>query len=135
MRSAPAPDGPSISPASSEPFSLPDLQHRWTVVKKLQSTKSRDAILCVDGQGALGGYGEYVDKPEDIRPALERARKKVDEGMVALVNVRTDYRARFAGVGPGRMTIRLERSFRSPTKHLRKIWCLSRERADKAREL
>jgi thiamine pyrophosphate-dependent acetolactate synthase large subunit-like protein len=47
---------------------------------------------------ALGGYGEYVDKVEDIRPALERAQKKVDEGMVALVNVRTDYRARFAGV-------------------------------------
>ena len=26
------------------------------------------------------------------------AQKKVDEGMVALVNVRTDYRARFSGV-------------------------------------
>jgi thiamine pyrophosphate-dependent acetolactate synthase large subunit-like protein len=47
---------------------------------------------------ALGGYGEYVDKVEDIAPALARAQKKVDEGMVALVNVRTDYRARFAGV-------------------------------------
>jgi len=47
---------------------------------------------------ALGGYGEYVDKAEDIRPALERAQKKVDEGMVALVNVRTDYRARYGGV-------------------------------------
>jgi thiamine pyrophosphate-dependent acetolactate synthase large subunit-like protein len=47
---------------------------------------------------ALGGYGEYITKPEDIRPALERAQKKVDEGMVALVNVRTDYRARFSGV-------------------------------------
>jgi thiamine pyrophosphate-dependent acetolactate synthase large subunit-like protein len=47
---------------------------------------------------ALGGYGEYITQPEDIRPALERAQKKVDEGMVALVNVRTDYRARFAGV-------------------------------------
>jgi len=47
---------------------------------------------------ALGGYGEYVTQPEEIRPALERAQKKVDEGMVALVNVRTDYRARFAGV-------------------------------------
>ena len=46
---------------------------------------------------ALGGYGEYVTKPEEIRPALERAQAKVDEGMVALVNVRTDYRARFAG--------------------------------------
>ena len=47
---------------------------------------------------ALGGYGEYVTKPEEIRPALERAKIKVNEGMVALVNVRTDYRARFAGV-------------------------------------
>jgi thiamine pyrophosphate-dependent acetolactate synthase large subunit-like protein len=47
---------------------------------------------------ALGGYGEYVERPEDIRPALERAQAKVDEGMVAVVNVRTDYRARFAGV-------------------------------------
>jgi thiamine pyrophosphate-dependent acetolactate synthase large subunit-like protein len=46
---------------------------------------------------ALGGYGEYVTKPEEIRPALERAQAKVDEGMVALVNVRTDYRARYAG--------------------------------------
>ena len=42
----------------------------------------------------LGCYGEYVDKAEDIRPALERAQKKVDGGMVAVVNVRTDYRAR-----------------------------------------
>ncbi|HVZ07106.1 thiamine pyrophosphate-binding protein [Rhodopila sp.] len=47
---------------------------------------------------ALGGYGEYVDKVEDIRPALERAQAEVDKGRVALVNVRTDYRARFAGV-------------------------------------
>lgn len=47
---------------------------------------------------SLGGYGEYVTKAEDIRPALERAKVKVNEGMVALVNVRTDYRARFAGV-------------------------------------
>jgi thiamine pyrophosphate-dependent acetolactate synthase large subunit-like protein len=47
---------------------------------------------------ALGGYGEYITKVEDMRPALERAQKKVDEGMVALVNVRTDYRARFSGV-------------------------------------
>ena len=47
---------------------------------------------------ALGGYGEYVTKPEDIRPALERGQAKVDEGMVALINVRTDYRARYGGV-------------------------------------
>src|ERR1700759_926015 len=47
---------------------------------------------------ALGGYGEYITQAEDITPALERAQRKVDEGMVALVNVRTDYRARFSGV-------------------------------------
>src|ERR1700744_5066191 len=47
---------------------------------------------------ALGGYGEYVTKPEDIRPALERGQAKVDEGQVALINVRTDYRARYGGV-------------------------------------
>jgi len=43
---------------------------------------------------ALGCHGEYVERAEDIRPALERAQAKVNEGMVALVNVRTDYRAR-----------------------------------------
>ena len=43
---------------------------------------------------ALGCYGEYVEQPEDIRPALQRAWNKVEEGMVALVNVKTDYRAR-----------------------------------------
>jgi len=42
----------------------------------------------------LGCYGEYVEKPEDIRPALERAQQQVDAGRVALVNVKTDYRAR-----------------------------------------
>ena len=47
---------------------------------------------------ALGCYGEYVERPEDIRAALDRAQAKVDEGMVALVNVKTDYRARFGGV-------------------------------------
>jgi len=43
---------------------------------------------------ALGCYGEYVEKAEDIRPALDRAQRQVDSGMVAVVNVRTDYRAR-----------------------------------------
>ena len=47
---------------------------------------------------ALGCWGEYVEQPEEIRPALERAQKKVEEGMVALVNVKTDYRARAATV-------------------------------------
>lgn len=43
---------------------------------------------------SLGCYSEYVEKPEDIRPALERAQKQVDAGRVAVVNVKTDYRAR-----------------------------------------
>lgn len=36
---------------------------------------------------ALGCYGEYVDKPEDIRPALERAAAS---GKPAVINVITD---------------------------------------------
>jgi hypothetical protein len=42
---------------------------------------------------ALGCYAEYVEEPEAIRPALQRAWKKVEEGMVGFVNVKTDYRA------------------------------------------
>jgi thiamine pyrophosphate-dependent acetolactate synthase large subunit-like protein len=36
---------------------------------------------------AFGGYGEFVEKPEGIRPALERA---INSGKPALVNVCTD---------------------------------------------
>jgi len=43
---------------------------------------------------ALGCHGEYVEKPQDIRPALERAQQAVDSGRPAVVNVVTDYRAR-----------------------------------------
>jgi thiamine pyrophosphate-dependent acetolactate synthase large subunit-like protein len=43
---------------------------------------------------ALGCYAEYVEESEEIRPALLRAWKKVEEGMVGFVNVKTDYRAR-----------------------------------------
>jgi thiamine pyrophosphate-dependent acetolactate synthase large subunit-like protein len=43
---------------------------------------------------ALGCYAEYVEEPEGIRPALQRAWQKVEEGMVGFVNVKTDYRAR-----------------------------------------
>ena len=44
----------------------------------------------------LGCYGEYVERPDDIRPALDRAQREVDRGSVALVNVKTDDRARAA---------------------------------------
>jgi acetolactate synthase-1/2/3 large subunit len=43
---------------------------------------------------ALGCHGEYVERPEDIRPALERAAAAVAEGKTAIVNVVTDWRAR-----------------------------------------
>jgi acetolactate synthase-1/2/3 large subunit len=36
---------------------------------------------------ALGGYGEFVEQPDEIRPAIERAIKS---GQTALVNVCTD---------------------------------------------
>src|SRR5579859_8268541 len=40
---------------------------------------------------SLGCYGEYVEDPTQIRPALERAFKS---GYPAVVNVQTDWRAR-----------------------------------------
>lgn len=43
---------------------------------------------------SLGCHGEYVSRPEDIRPALERAKEQVRLGKVALVNVETDWAAR-----------------------------------------
>src|SRR5882672_3457168 len=39
----------------------------------------------------FGAHGEYVEKPHEIRPALERAAAS---GKPAVVNVKTDYRAR-----------------------------------------
>jgi len=47
---------------------------------------------------ALGCHGEYVEKPGDIRAALERAQRAVDEGRTAVVNVVTDHKARAATV-------------------------------------
>ena len=35
----------------------------------------------------VGGYGAFVERPEDVRPAIEKA---VDSNSVAVVNVRTD---------------------------------------------
>jgi thiamine pyrophosphate-dependent acetolactate synthase large subunit-like protein len=42
---------------------------------------------------SLGCYGEYVERPEDIRPALERGAAAVSKGQTALINVVTDWRA------------------------------------------
>ena len=43
---------------------------------------------------SLGCYSEYVEEPGEIQAALVRAQAKVDEGMVAVVNVKTDSAAR-----------------------------------------
>jgi thiamine pyrophosphate-dependent acetolactate synthase large subunit-like protein len=37
---------------------------------------------------ALGYYAEYVEEPEDIHPALQRAWQKVEDGIVGFVNVK-----------------------------------------------
>ena len=39
-------------------------------------------------------FGEYVEKPDDIRPALDRAAKAVRNGTPALINIKTDLNAR-----------------------------------------
>ena len=43
---------------------------------------------------SLGCHGEYVENPQDIRPALERAKNAIRNGKPALVNVVTDFAAR-----------------------------------------
>ena len=43
---------------------------------------------------SLGCYAEYIEKPEEIREALERAQAKVNEGRIAVVNIKTDHTAR-----------------------------------------
>lgn len=47
---------------------------------------------------ALGGHGEFVEHPDAIAPALQRARAAVANGQTAVVNVVTDWRAR-ANIG------------------------------------
>ncbi len=43
---------------------------------------------------ALGCYGDYVEDPAELGPALRRAQAEVDQGRVAVVNVKTDEMAR-----------------------------------------
>ena len=43
---------------------------------------------------SLGCHGEFVDQPDAIRPALERAARAMGGGQTAVVNVVTDSRAR-----------------------------------------
>src|SRR5688572_5190430 len=67
----------------------------WTADPKREKTGRNLGFTRYDKMAeGLGCYGEYVEKPEEIGPALVRAQKKVDEGMVALVNIKTDDTAR-----------------------------------------
>ena len=43
---------------------------------------------------SLGCHGEQVEKPDELRPALERAKAAVKNGKPALINVVTDFTAR-----------------------------------------
>ena len=39
---------------------------------------------------AVGGHGERVTEPTEVRPALERARKAAEDGVPAVVDAVTD---------------------------------------------
>ena len=67
----------------------------WGMIIHMQEAKGLDRVVGTElgfvrydkVVEALGGYGEMVEKPEDIRPALERA---FASGKPACVNVRCD---------------------------------------------
>jgi len=74
----------------------------WTQIRRLQVQLFGEDRAVATGLSycrydevvrALGGYGEWVERPEDVRPALERA---LAAGRPALVNVmmgQSDFRA------------------------------------------
>jgi acetolactate synthase-1/2/3 large subunit len=49
----------------------------------------------------LGGHGEHVERPDQLRPALARALAAVDGGQPALLNVRIQSLSSPAGQPPG----------------------------------
>jgi len=64
----------------------------WGAIKRSQQTKGfkvigteRNFVRYEKVVEALGGYGEVVEKPEDVQPALERA---FASGLPACINVR-----------------------------------------------
>jgi acetolactate synthase-1/2/3 large subunit len=67
----------------------------WTSDPKGEKAGSRLGYTRFDKIAeALGCYGEMIERPEDIRPALERGAKAVAAGQTALINVVTDSAAR-----------------------------------------
>ena len=66
----------------------------WTAdPKRMKPGRDLGYTRFHDFAEALGCVGEYVERPEDIRPALERAAAAVAAGRTALVNVMTDANA------------------------------------------
>jgi len=68
----------------------------WGMIRHSQSLKFGPGVNVATELGltpyhtiieAMGGYGQLVEKPGDIRPAIERA---VASGKVSLINVKTD---------------------------------------------
>ena len=45
---------------------------------------------------ALGGYGERIDDPAELGPAMKRAQAKMDEGVPVLLEVMTAEESVFA---------------------------------------
>ena len=72
----------------------------WGMIKRDFMKQKGEAVACslaptrydqiVEG---MGGHGEFVEKPEDLGPAIQRA---IDSGRPACVNVMLD-----PEVGPG----------------------------------
>jgi len=66
----------------------------WTADPDGKKAGSRLGLTRYDRMAeTLGCHGEYVERPEDIRPALERAASAVKSGRTAVVNVVTDPKA------------------------------------------
>ena len=80
-----------ISGATIQDANMPD--HPERVMMYLEDIHYERVIT------AFGGYAEYVERPEDIQPAMQRA---FDSGKAACINVKLDPRAPFPGPG-GRM--------------------------------
>lgn len=77
----------------------------WGQIRRGQITKyGRDRVIgCELGLRpyhkiveAMGGYGEYVERTEDLKGAIERA---LASGVPACVNVKTDPEPKFPGMG------------------------------------
>lgn len=66
----------------------------WTALSKREKAGQYLGFTRYDKMAeSLGGHGEYVEKPADIRPALERANEAAEKGIPAVVNVKTDQHA------------------------------------------